>query len=362
MTLIANGTRSARVTIDGRDFDLTNAGRLGAFLRHLRVPAAGRDIVTRAFHEVDPHMGDELGQLAIVWALAERRGAIPGRMVISGEHVGSGIFFSRTRTNDGILRVSDLATLAGAFPRVAHAIEDLHTSACQSANEVLKWPRIFPRLKTIWAYAGSCPGTHAGAAMHLALWDRATRGPAKTINRLIAKGTRKGDSVVVWTPLGGLATGDVSDLMSIRARITAGNSTFESFFEGESAVSDPQAGPLRDYYNWLQEALRHDDLPSLERLNFERRRDAVIRLLFFDARLKGRFAGAYRSLIANGYTALGIPAPDFARLSRRDAVNEVARFQSKADETQDEAAEALRPVLVEGLLQLSSRYIPENWM
>lgn len=360
VTLIANGTRSASIKIDGRDFDLTSAAGVGGFLRYLRVPETAQDIVRKAFQEVDRDIGDELGQLAIAWALAERRGPIPGRMVISGEHVGSGMFFSRT--NPGILRVSDLATLAGAFPKVAHAIEDLHTSACQSANEVLKWPRIFPHLKTIWAYAGSAPGTHNGAGRHLALWDRATRGRAKTIDRLVAKGTRKGSSVVIWTPLGGLVTGDVSDLASVRAQLAAGNATFESFFEGDSVVTDPQAGPLRDYYNWLQEALRHDDLPGLERLNVERRRDAAVRLLFYEARIRGRFASAYRSLIAGGYAAVNLPVPDFARLSRKDAVNAIGTFQSKADERRHDAAEALRPPLVEGLLQLSSRYIPENWI
>ena len=74
------------------------------------------------------------------------------------------------------------------------------------------------------------------------------------------------------------------------------------------------------------------------------------------------FARAYGSSITAGYTALGLPIPEFARLVRKDAVNEIGRFQSKADEKRTEAAEALRAPLVEGLLQLSSRYIPVNWI
>lgn len=157
-------------------------------------------------------------------------------------------------------------------------------------------------------------------------------------------------------------TGDVSDLAAVRAQIAAGNATFESFFDGDSVVTDPQRGPLRDYYNWIQEALRHDELPSLERLTLERRRDAVIRLLFYDARIKGRFAAAYRSVISSGYAAVNLPVPDYARLPRKGAVDQVGLFQSKADQKPSEAAEALRWPLVEGLLQLSSRYIPENWI
>lgn len=360
VTLVTNGRRSDSVNIDGRRFDLADDQQVVAFLRHLRVPEPGREIAAQALRSVDPNMGDELGQLAIAWALAERGGVIPGRMVISGEHVGSGMFFSKTA--GGILRVSDLATLAGAFPRVANAIEDLHTSACQSANEVFRWPRIFPKLKTIWAYAGSCPGTFGGASKHLEIWDRATRGPAKTVNRLLAQGTRKGNSVVVWTPIEGLITGDVSDLTDLRARIAAGNAEFDTYFEGDATVADPQTGPLRDYYNWLQEALRHTDLPGLERLTFEKRRDTTIRLLFYDAQIKGRFASTYRASITAGYSALGLAAPDFGRLSRKEAVAAVGTFESKADQKRLEAAEALRPLLVDGLLQLSPRYIPENWI
>jgi hypothetical protein len=132
VTLLANGARSNWVTVDGQRFDLADAGQVAAFLQHLRVPEPRRQVAARAFGSVDPDMGDELGQLAMAWALAERGGVIPGRMVISGEHVGSGIFWSRK--SPGVLRISDLATLVGAFPQVANAIEDLHTSACQRSR------------------------------------------------------------------------------------------------------------------------------------------------------------------------------------------------------------------------------------
>ncbi|HET6149615.1 MAG TPA: hypothetical protein VFH68_18905 [Polyangia bacterium] len=358
--LITDGKRSDWISVDGQAFDLADGDQVAAFLRHLRVPEARQEYAAQAFQSVDRDMGDELGHLAMVWAHAERSGIIPGRMVISGEHVGSGMFWSRKAS--GILRVSDLAKLARAFPKVANAVEDLHMSACQSANEVFSWPKIFPQLKTIWAYAGSCPGTFAGASKHLAIWDKATRGPARKIGRMLAQGTRKGNSVVVWTPLGGLVTGEVSDLPELRARIAAGNATFDEYFEGEANVADPQSGPLRDYYNWLQEALRHPDLTYGERLTFERRRDTTIRLIFYDAQIKVRFADAYRSQISAGYASLALAAPDLAHLSRKEAVLAVGAFESKADRKRADAAEALRPLLVEGLLQLAPRYIPENWI
>ena len=137
---------------------------------------------------------------------------------------------------------------------------------------------------------------------------------------------------------------------------------FDGYFDGDTIVADTQSGPLRDYYNWLQEALRHAGLPGAERFTFEKRRDTTIRLIFYDAQIKARFANAYRASIAAGHVALGLGTPDFTRLSRKDAVLAVRTFQSKADQMRIEAAEALRGPLVEGLLQLSSRYIPDNWI
>jgi len=360
VTLIANARHSGWVSARGRRFDLTDAGQTDSFIRLLGLSVPGRELAARTLRDADRDMDDELGQLAWAWARAEHSGTLPGRMVISGEHVGSGMFWSRTAS--GYLRISDLATLAEAFPRVARGIEDLHTSACQSANEVFKWQAIFPNLKTIWAYAGSCPGTFSGAAKHLAIWDKATRGPAKTVDRLLAQGTRKGGNVVIWTPLSGLTTGEVSDLAELRARIAAGNATFDQYFDGLINVTDTQGGPLRDYYNWLQEALRHDDLPEAERHTFEKRRDSTIRLIFYDVRVKARFANEYKALIAKGFTSLGLTAPDFGRLPRKDAIAAIAAFEQKADERSIETAEALRGPLVDGLLQLSARYIPENWI
>jgi hypothetical protein len=296
----------------------------------------------------------------MVWAYAERGGVIPGRMVLSGEHVGGGMFWGKG--GRGTLLISNVGALAAAFPRVANAIEDLHMSACNSAIEIPQWPKIFPRLKTIWAYARSCPGTFTGASNHLALWDRATRGRVKSVDRLIARGTRKGADVVVWSFLRGLATGEVNTIAELRARFAAAHATYESYFEGDAIVVDTGAGPLRDYYELLQAILRHVDLPDSDRPSFEKRRDVTIRLIFYDASVKGNFGRAYRSVIGPGYEALGMAPPDFARMTRKEALASISVFEEKADANRNEAVEKLRPYLVEGLLQLSERYIPVSWV
>jgi len=360
VTLIRNARVSDWVYVGARGFNLSDGTQVESFLSHLRLPPARISLAATAIRGGGTSIKDELGQLAMAWARAENGRAIPGRMVISGEHVGGGMFWGKGAL--GTLRISDIGALAAAFPRVASAIEDLHMSACNSAIEVLSWPKIFPRLKTIWAYARSCPGTFTGASKHLTLWDRATRGRVKSVNRLVAKGTRKGDNVVVWSPLGGMVTGEVDSLETLRARLAAASATFDDYFEGRAVVVDTGAGPLREYYDILQAMLRHADLPGSDRRTIEKRRDATIRLIFYDRHVKAAFAREYAKIIAAGYTALGMPVPDFARLSRKDALASIATFQAKADAKEVDAAERLRPILVEGLLQLSERYIPVNWI
>jgi hypothetical protein len=360
VTLITGGKVQDTVYLGPQAFDLSDDTRIEPFLAKLGLSPDRLDLAATALRGGGKSIKDELAQLAIAWARAEHAPAIPGRMVISGEHVGGGMFWGKGAL--GILRIADVGALARAFPRVANAVEDLCMSACNSAIEVLSWPKIFPRLKTIWAYAKSCPGTFTGASKHLALWDKATRGRAKTVDRLVAKGTRKGDHVVVWSPLGGMVTGDVNSLEALRASLNAAQATFDSHFDGDSVVLETGAGPLREYYDLLQAMLRHPDLPSYDRPTIEKRRDVTIRLIFYDRYVRGKFAREFGSQIAAGYGGLGMVPPDFGRLSRKEAIASIAAFEMKANAREVNAAERLRPILVEGLLQLSASYIPENWL
>jgi len=336
------------IVVQGTTFDLGNPVRVRALLQRLHVRLEILPLIADTLQGMDRDSRNTLARLAIIWAEAEHRGPFPGRLIISGEHVGGGMFWGKRAR--GYLLISDIAALTAHFPRAANAIEDLITSACYSAVEVLKWPKIFPALKTIWAYSGTCPGAFTGAITHLSLWDRATRGPAKAIDRVVAKGTRKADHVVVWTPLGGLQSGDVSGLEELRARLAAGHDIFEAYFDGRATVTNTDDNPLRDYYDVVQSMLRHIDLPVGEKQALEARRDTTIRLIFYDSTIKGRFATAYGSELSAGYAALGLPRPDIAHLSRKGALEAVAQFERSADAKNVPAAEVLRPYLVEGLV------------
>ncbi len=87
----------------------------------------------------------------------------------------------------------------------------------------------------------------------------------------------------------------------------------------------------------------------------------TIRLIYYDV-IRVAFAAHSGREIASGYAAFGSPVPDYGRLSRKEALAAVDAFVAKIGPGSPDAALRLRILLVEGLRNLSARYIPENWI
>jgi hypothetical protein len=318
---------------------------------------------------------DELAQIAQVWAKAEHGGTIPSRMVLSGHGAGEGIFGEGNAT----LTLEMLGALAEAMPKAAGQVEDLHISACYggSRRHVDIYRAMFPNVKTIFAYANTAPGTYSGVADHLSRWERATRGRTNDIDRQIVDGTRKGANVAVWSAKDGYDDGRVmTDLQSLREDLAARGPDFDAAYRGDGVITDPHGGPVRAYYDTLQALLGRTDLPDSERASLEAKRDATIRLLYFTETVAPKFADHFAADLKAGYDAVGMPVPDFAHMSRkqvlaaiavlRDAVNakhpagQVSRWDDPGA-VEDPADKCLR-LLVHGLGQLESQYIPDEWL
>ncbi len=153
---------------------------------------------------------------------------------------------------------------------------------------MMDWPGIFPNLKTMWGYLHTAPSLSTGAGAHIRLWDRSTRGSQQRIDWMVAKNTRRGKNVAVWSRFTGVQTGVVEPIETILARLIAAENAFQSFFVGDSVVTDHQSGPLRDYYDNIQALLQHTELPADQRSTWEARSQVTIRLIYFDT-IRGRF-------------------------------------------------------------------------
>ncbi len=349
-----------------RVHDLRADDGIRTFVATLGLPLAQGQQVAAAIASAGEDARDELAQLARVWARAEKGGVIPTRLVLSGHSGGASLWGEEGNFQNGVLTRRSIALLAAAMPRAAAQVEDLCLAACYNGGETTmeEWRALFPRLETMWAYNGSAPGTFSGATAHLARWERATRGEVDALRPDLARGLRKGDNVAVWSRREGYQTATVSaSTADLRARQAAGQSAFERYFRGDEQVRDAQRGPLREHYNTLQALLGRPEVPASERAGLERARDQTLRLLFY-GNAAARFQETHQSGLRRGFAALGLNAPDFSRLGRKEALALIQSFESELARRNPRPVEAQRllPLLTEGLRELQRSRIPDNWL
>ena len=356
--LIGPQKHRGHVYVGHRNFDLSQESDISAFAHSLGLPEAQAAALTAALRAAGIAGRDSLARLAQVWAHAEKTGALPARFVMSGHHV-PGMFYG-TR-GGGVLSAEDIKSISVVFPRAAGAVDDLYFSACNTAAEIADWTPIFPNLRTAWAYLGTAPSLSTGAAAHIRLWQRSTRGNQQRIDRMVAKNTGRGKNVAVWSRFTGLQTGVLEPMENIRDRVIGAENIYQSFFRGDSVVTDHHSGPLRAYYDDIQALLLHRDVPADQRRYYDARAGVTIRLIYFDT-IRAQFQATYAHEIAAGYAAVGLPGPNFSGMDRKSVLTSIAAFEAKLTQSAPFFATQLRPLLTDGLRALGGRYIPVTWM
>jgi len=351
----------------GRRYDLAEEPDREAFAAALGLDAGRADRAAAILAETRDDARDELARLLEALVEAERGERTFERLVFSGHSVGSGVWGD----DNGSLSFRRAAEAFGLFPEVAAGVEDVMIAGCYSASpaELDSHRAYLPNLKTYWAYGTSAPGSWTGAMLHNARWEAATRGhDYARLTRRLAEGTRKGENVATWNVVDGFQRdGEFRSAAELRAALAEQEATYREFFAGERDVVSTQSGPLRVYYAAVQELRGLRATPAAERRELARLRDQVIRLIFYDARVKQEFQAEHGDEVAAGWAALGLPgeAPDFAALSRADALAAVARFRAAYDGFAGlppaAASEALR-LLEDGLRDLRAERIPDTWV
>ena len=356
---IGNSKKADQIMVDGHSYDLATPEGRKAALAKVTLSKFQRDTVDAVLGDAYRNSRDELGKLAVAWARYERANSFPNRMVISAHHAGSLEFWGQ---DNGTISFEQLKRLAEVFPKAAAAVQHIHFSACYSGDKMMRWPGIFRNLISIWAYSGSAPGSMSGAALHLRIWEKQTRGNSAGAHRSGAKKTRKGDNVTVWSRIYGTESDTIESIQALRSRESNDRRVFTDFLNGDQLVVDTDAGPLRDYYNTVMALLNHVDLPEAERPALEKRRDVTVRLLFYQKEIRAKFQSAYRADIEAGYSALKLKAPNFAALDRKQALVAIEEFRQKAGARPPTAAARCLHLLTTGLRDLSPEIIPLNWV
>lgn len=334
-------------------WDLKLPSGIDVFLQALALDPARTAGLRELLGSLHDDIRDELGSLILVYHEAEEGLRSMDRVVLSGHSVGHVLWGD----DNGILEFEVLVELARLFPLAAAQVEDLLLSACYTGSEAKMnlFFEMFPNLKSLWAYAGSSPGTWSGAIPHLQLWEKASEGSDPSgVRRGIAKGTRKGENVATWNIETGFEGQQQLSVDEVLQALASREALFQDYFTGRASVTDPQRGPLREYYNLLQAALGSPDLDPGDRLHWEKRRDQAIRLLFYTP-IRARFWAAHHGALAEEYARLGLQLPDYARLSRDQALAWIAAFQARSP-----ASTRAAELLVQGLGELRADSSPRT--
>jgi hypothetical protein len=229
-------------------------------------------------------------------------------------------------------------------------------------KDLAAWRGIFPNVSTIWAYSGSAPGASNGAKRHLSIWNSATKGDKIKLDRSIAKNTRKGKNVAVWSKFFGYQTKGSSAINDLISRINAAEPTYQSYFSGESIVRNTQAGPLRDYYNDLQELVGHERATRTQISAYRKRLETTIRLIYFKKTIRIKFTSQYAAQLQSAYKAIGVQMPDYSQLSRKACLAEISKYEQAAGNNPAAQVAEMKKLLVHGLKYLEEAYIPANWI
>ncbi|MBI4819768.1 MAG: hypothetical protein HY791_26070 [Deltaproteobacteria bacterium] len=361
VTFIKTAKEADTIKIGNTTYDLkTDEGRLG-FANAIGLKGDRATALSEALGEIDANARDEAAQLAKALREAEKGTRNIERIVLSGHSIGSQIWGD----GNGTLHVSTLGKLIAVFPQAAAQVQDLGIAACYSGGEstMETYRAMFPNLKTLWAYDGSAPGSWSGAVPHLTRWERSTRGNAESINRDIVKGVRKGENVAVWSASRGYDNGQPpASLESVTDRYNTSHEIVSGFMSGESVVEDSQTGPLRSHYNNIQRLLARRDISSEQRTELSKERDQVIRLLYWK-NVGQLFQATHGSAMRSAFQDLGLTAPDFSKLSRKEVLEVISSFDAaKASSTTTTRNVTYAERLLHGLQDLSTTVIPNSWL
>jgi hypothetical protein len=360
---------------DGNVYDLNNDEDINKFVGKLDLePAKANEVIefikqpvkNSIFGGLANNIKDELAQIIKVWAKSEKGEEVPSRLILSGHSVGDGI----TGESNGTLSINIIQNLAKLFPKAANSIEDLHISGCSSGGEITveTYREIFPNLKSEWTYSHSAPSAKNGAVQHQKIWETATRDRNASLNRNIAIGTRLGENVNTWAIETGFKDGkpvkNINDLLSSLDDQTA---LFARFYMGYEPVKNSHSGPLRSYYELVQDILQSKqskDLPEEKRISLEKMRDKAIRLLYYNQSIAPNFQKNFSAEIKIGYQSIGKEPPDFSKLSRAEAILEITDFDNNIGQNEDapESAKELLKLLKSGLKDLSREIVPDGWL
>jgi hypothetical protein len=309
----------------------------------------------------DPHLRDQLADLMRWFQQAERGEITLERLVLSGHSNGVELWGDSpqdaTSKPGTMLIARDIGNLVAAFPKAAAQVQDVMFSACFSINAVEIIIRLFPNLRTCWAYSGFSPDVAQGSGEHIAAFTEATEG-SKTLHRSDKRGTS-----ALWTKEKGYIVGDPSKAafgLLLTDVMSGWRQNGEPMYKGER---DVPKSILDELYAKTQRLLAHPALPPAGRPNVEKGRDWILRLRFWPI-VRERFGKEYGAELQPIYAALGVAAPDWSKLTRVGLKQHLEAVGKAVAAHPDQAGSkaTIDRLLDGGLFKLDPTIIRSDWI
>ena len=323
------------ITKAGVEYDLTTEAGAAQYITTLRLPNNMALQAAEFLHSASGKSRDELAQFIRILSEAEMGERKIDRMVLSGHSVGSQIWGD----DNGSISFDSLEDLFQIFPKAAAQVQHVMLSACYSGGEVgmERYQGMFAGAQSVWAYHDSSPGTWTGAMEHMDRWENATEAgkDAGGVDPELAKGIRKDKNVSTWNVKDGYQGGKPMSFYEIKNALDGDEAMFQNHFNGSLAITNPQAGPLRDYYAMIQRAINHPDCPGEYRTQMLTRRDQTIRLLYFQL-ICQKFQAHHMQTLQRDYQEAGMDVPNFANMSRAEILAHIEELSASAPGTESQ--------------------------
>jgi hypothetical protein len=309
----------------------------------------------------DPVARDTLGEL-MRWMNQAEQGQISlDRLVLSGHSNGFQFWGDSERRNapqhPGTLVLErDLRNVTSAFPGAAGQVRSIMFSACETVGAVETVIRLFPKLDSVWAYAGFSPDIGQGSTAHIQTWARATEGektPAKDAARGSAAIWTKKDGFIVNDPGAGSAETAYTEAMA--GFVGVGN----PMIRGERPIEEAS---LNELYGRIQRVIAHPAATKDQKETMTQLMEIILRLRHWD-KIRATFAATYGPDLIEAYRQIELTPPDWASISRKELTAHLAAldkaYESHADATA--AHETIERLVHRGLARLDPEVIPAAW-
>lgn len=316
---------------DGHRFDLSNAEQLRQYVWSFGLPTAQAQQIIELLEASELRSRRELGEIARVWSAAEHGREIPRRLMLTG-HATADVMFGDS--NSDRLDDATLFRLAAILPRAAAQIEHVHVAACQHGYEtrMTAFRAAFPNLRSMWGYGGIAPA-YPRSVSHELYWESAThdlpRDPRLSRGAAL-RSLDAGANIAVWTASGGYSGPATREYFDLERELIERRAVYDGYFAGTSVDASPTAGPLFERYRVLNQFTTHIDafwrMSAADRQRWEDERHTVLCLRYY-AGVSRSFARHYAAAITAGYRAVGLAVPNFATLSRAEALASIAQFE-----------------------------------